>query len=56
MHPWIVFLHVLGVFGFRVAHGASANASFALQRERNLERVRVLLEPSANSYGVKGTQ
>lgn len=52
MHPWIVFLHVLGVFGFLVAHGASVNAAFALRREHNLERVRALLELSTNSYSL----
>jgi hypothetical protein len=52
MHPWLVFLHVLGVFGFLLAHGVSAGAAFALRRERNPERIRALLEMSANSYGV----
>lgn len=52
MYPWLVFLHVLGLFGFLIAHGASASASFALKRERNLERVRGILELSASSYGV----
>jgi len=55
MHPWIVFLHLLGVFGLLLAHGASASATFALRRERNLDRVRALLELSANSYGVMYT-
>ncbi len=52
MHPWLVFLHVLGVFGFLLSHGASASVAFALRRERNLERVRALLELSLNSYKV----
>lgn len=52
MHPWIVFVHLLGVFGFLLAHGASASVAFALRRERNLDRVRALLELSSNSYGV----
>ena len=52
MYPWPVFLHLLGLFGFLLAHGASSSAAFALRRERNLERVRALLELSANSYGV----
>jgi len=52
MHPWLVFLHVLAVFGFLLAHGASAGAAFALRRERHPERVRALLEMSASSYGV----
>ena len=52
MYPWLVFVHLLGLFGFLLAHGASSSAAFALRRERNLERVRALLELSANSYGV----
>jgi MFS family permease len=52
MYTWFVFLHVLGAFGFLLAHGASASAAFALRHERNLDRVRALLELSANSYGV----
>jgi len=52
MYPWLVFLHLLGVFGFLLAHGASAAAAFALQRERNLERVRGLLLLSGNTLGL----
>ena len=52
MYSWLVFLHLLGLFGFLLAHGASSSASFALRRERNVERVRALLDLSANSYGV----
>ena len=52
MYNWIVYLHLLGIFGFLLAHGASASAAFALQRERNLDKVRALLELSASSIGV----
>ena len=52
MYPWLVFLHVLGVFGFLMAHGISAGAAFALRRERNLERVRALLDLSSSSLGI----
>jgi hypothetical protein len=52
MYPWLVFLHVLGVFGFLMAHGVSASAAFALRRERNLERVRALLDLSSSSIGI----
>jgi small-conductance mechanosensitive channel len=50
MYPWLVFLHVIAIFGFLLTHGASASAAFALRRERNLERVRALLLLSASSY------
>jgi hypothetical protein len=52
MYNWIVYLHLLGIFGFLLAHGASASAAFALRRERNLDKVRALLELSAGSIGV----
>jgi len=52
MYPWFVYLHILGIFGFLLAHGASAAAAFALRRERNLERVRVLLDLSTSTFGI----
>src|SRR3990172_6766273 len=73
MYPWLVYLHLLGLFGILfsyltssistfsfhllgffvilLAHGSSSSASFALQRERDPERIRALLELSANSSG-----
>jgi len=52
MYPWLVFLHVIATFGFLLAHGASASVSFRLRSERNLDRLRALIELSAGSYGV----
>lgn len=52
MYPWLVFLHVLGVFGFLIAHGVSASAAFALRRDRNLERVRALLDLSSSTLSI----
>ncbi len=52
VYAWLNFLHVLGVFGFLMAHGISAGVAFALRRERDLERVRALLTLSGGSYGV----
>ena len=52
MYQWLVFLHVLGVFGFLLAHGASVGAAFALRNERNLERARALLLQSASTYPI----
>lgn len=46
MYQWLVFAHVLGVFGFLLAHGTSAAVAFALPRQRAVERVRVLLDLS----------
>ncbi len=46
MYPWLIFGHILGVFGFLLAHGASAAVAFRLRGERDVERVRVLLDLS----------
>jgi len=51
MYPWFVFLHVLGVFGFLMAHGVSVAVAFSLRRERNPERIRTLLNLSGSSIG-----
>jgi hypothetical protein len=48
----VKFVHVIGVFAFLMAHGVSAGVAFRLRSERSLERIRALLELSANSYGV----
>jgi hypothetical protein len=54
MYRWLVFLHVIGVFGFLMAHGVSASAYFALRRERNPDRIRLLLQMSSSSLGTMG--
>jgi len=46
MYNWIVFVHVLGVFAFLLAHGAAAAVAFKLRGEREVERVQALLELS----------
>ncbi len=52
LYPWIVFLHVLGAFGFVLGHGASAMAAFGLRRERSPERIAALLDQSSRSLGM----
>ena len=46
MYRWLIFLHVLGVFGFLLAHGAAAAVAFKLRGEREIERIRALLDLS----------
>jgi hypothetical protein len=46
MYQWLVFAHILGVLGFLLAHGTAVAVSFALPRQREVERVRVLLDLS----------
>lgn len=50
LYQLVVFLHVFCVFGYLLAHGVSAAVSFALKKERNILRVRALLDLSAASY------
>ena len=50
-YPWIVFVHVAAAFLFVIGHGASMWASDQIRRERDIDRVRVLLEMSARSLG-----
>jgi hypothetical protein len=52
MYLWLVFLHVLGVFGFLMAHGISVSVAFTLRRERKIERIHALLNLSSSSLGV----
>lgn len=51
MYQWIVFLHLLGAFGFVLTHGASASVAFRLRSERSLERIRALLDLSTAYMG-----
>ena len=52
LYQIVVFLHVFCVFGYLLAHGVSAAVSFALKRERDIQRVRTMLDLSAASYPV----
>jgi hypothetical protein len=46
MYQWIVFVHILAVFGFLLAHGATAAVSFKVRGAREIARVRALLDLS----------
>jgi uncharacterized membrane protein len=52
MYRLLVLMHVLGVFGFLMAHGISVGVAFTLRRERELERIRALLNLSSSSLGI----
>jgi hypothetical protein len=52
MYQWLVFTHVLGVFGFLLAHGASAAVAFKVRGESDVARVRALLELSRGASAV----
>ena len=51
MYQFWVFVHLVGVFGFLLAHGVSAAVALSLRRERDPQRVRALLELSSWSLG-----
>lgn len=52
LYQLFVFLHVIAVLGYLLTHGVSMNVSFALKKERDLNRIRALLDLSAASYPV----
>jgi hypothetical protein len=55
LYPWLVFLHIVGVLTFVMAHGASALVAVTLREERRPERVQALLELSSRSLGLMYT-
>ncbi|MGH2619915.1 MAG: hypothetical protein ACRDHG_05015 [Anaerolineales bacterium] len=54
MHKWLVFLHVLGVMGFMLAHGGTTAMTLLLKRQRDLDHMRELLDLSRHSGPVFG--
>jgi hypothetical protein len=49
LYEWLVFAHVVGVFGFLLAHGVSAAVVFRVRFERDTTALRALLNLSARS-------
>lgn len=52
LYRWLVFLHILGAFGFLLAHGGSASAAFRVRREQTLDGLRAILQLSNASFNV----
>ncbi|MFN2148698.1 MAG: hypothetical protein ACK2T2_09910 [Anaerolineales bacterium] len=48
----VLYLHVFLGFTYMLAHGASFSVTYRLHHERELERVRALLELSRSSFGL----
>ncbi len=44
LYQVVVFLHILFVIGFLLAHGVSASVSYAIKKERDVNRIRALLD------------
>jgi len=49
LYQLVVSLHVISIFGYLLAHGVSAAVAFALKKERDIQRIRALLDLSAVS-------
>ena len=49
MYNWWVFIHIVGVVGFVLAHGTSTGMALQIRRERSPERLRALLELSGSA-------
>jgi hypothetical protein len=52
LHPWVVYLHVLGAFAFALGHGASVFAAFRIRGERDPARVTAFLQVSELGIGL----
>jgi uncharacterized membrane protein len=49
IYQWWVFIHLAGVFGFLLAHGASVSALFRLRKERDRGKIRELIQFSGST-------
>jgi hypothetical protein len=52
MYHWLVLLHLVGVFGFLLAHGVSVFVVFLVRAEREVAALRALLNLSAATLAV----
>ncbi|MBE7534659.1 MAG: hypothetical protein HS124_02875 [Anaerolineales bacterium] len=50
LYQLVVFLYVVAVLGYLLAHGVSASVSYAIKNERDVNRIRALLDISEKSY------
>jgi len=46
---WWLLLHLLGVFGFLLAHGVSVNVAFRIRKERDRVKIKDLISLSGSS-------
>jgi uncharacterized membrane protein len=49
VYQWWVFIHLVGVLGFLLAHGVSVGVLFSIRGERDPARIRALLNLSSQS-------
>jgi hypothetical protein len=51
-YPWVVLAHVIGAFGFILAHGVSAFAAFRMRADPRPETVASMMSASSMSFGL----
>lgn len=51
-YPWVVLAHVIGAFGFVLAHGVSAFVAFRMRADRRPEQVAAMLSLSSTSFAL----
>ena len=49
MYSWLVFVHLLGVFGFLMSHGVATFVTFRVRAEKDVIALRALLALSGRS-------
>jgi Ca2+/Na+ antiporter len=49
---WLIFLHVLSALTFFLAHGASAAMAFKVRKEKELARIRAMLDLSESTIEI----
>lgn len=49
MYKWLLFLHIFGTIAFFYSHGASGLVAFRLRSERDLVRIRAMLDAYSTS-------
>ena len=49
---WLVWVHVLSIITFFLAHGAGAAMAFRIRQETNPERMRAMLDLSSSPFKV----
>jgi hypothetical protein len=52
LYLWIKFIHVAASFTFILGHGAAVAFSFKVKQEKELERVRAMLDLSGSMWNV----
>ncbi|HLF74356.1 MAG TPA: hypothetical protein VI524_08425 [Anaerolineales bacterium] len=52
--PWLIFLHTLSAFTFFLGHGTSVAMAFQLRKEKDLARIRAMLDLSESTLIAAG--